>query len=85
MITYWTHGYLKHDHGKELTYGSPQNSSPKEVLKHYKEMNKRVSFRMQPLIYAFVKYNSSKVTVRFFHTLAAANRFHKSLTAKQPA
>ena len=85
-MNYWTHAYHPNDGPLPLSPGTVYHASPHGVLQDYKVKNShRESYRPSALIYAHVRYAQNRLTTRFFHTLAAANRFHKSLKSKQPA
>ena len=76
------------DDAESLHYiTKPEFSSPQELLDHVKENAAKYKSELgiSGLIFMHILINRNQITHHYFNCIKSANRFHKSLTAKQPA
>lgn len=80
MRSYWT-AYFPATRHREWGLGSESAANPRALRALYKKLRwDSASWKHKGLQLAHVLIDGDTITVRTFGSLAAANRFHKSLT-----
>jgi hypothetical protein len=80
MHSYWT-AYFPSPRRGEWSIGSLSAATPRMMRERYRKVRwDTASWQREGLQFAHVTHREDSIHIRIFQSLAAANRFHKSLS-----